>query len=100
MPHPILLLSGFILLGLTWLGPLPGLARHSFSAHMTQHIALVALAAPLLAWGVAGSRLDPVRALPAVFAPIPASILELAVVWAWHAPVLHHAARMGGAVFM
>jgi putative membrane protein len=96
----ISLFSGFLLLGLIWLGPLPELSRGSFSAHMTQHIALVALAAPLLAWGVAGSRMDPVRALPAVFAPIPASIIEAAVVWGWHAPTLHHAARMGGAVFM
>jgi putative membrane protein len=36
---------------------------------------------------------DPARRFPALFAPIPASIVELVVVWAWHAPALHHAAR-------
>ena len=31
--------------------------------------------------------------MPRLFAPIPASMVELVVVWAWHAPALHHAAR-------
>jgi putative membrane protein len=69
------------------------LAAHGFAVHMTMHIGVVAVAAPLLALGVAGGRLDPVRKLPALFAPIPASIVELIVVWAWHAPALHHVAR-------
>ena len=61
------------------------------------HMGVVAVAAPLLALGVAGGRLDPVRNAPGLFAPIPASLLELVVVWAWHAPALHHAARHGTA---
>ena len=93
-------LVGVALLVLAWLGPLPDLSRHSFSAHMTLHISLVALVAPLLAWGVARSRFDPVRLMPALFAPIPASIVELMVVWGWHAPILHHAARMGEGAFL
>jgi putative membrane protein len=80
------------LLGL-WCGPLPALARHSFSAHMALHMGVVALAAPLLALGVARSRLDPVGLAPRWFAPVPASMAELVVVWAWHAPVLHQLAR-------
>jgi putative membrane protein len=67
---------------------------------MALHIVLVALVAPLLAWGVAGSRFDPVRLAPAFFAPIPASIVELMVVWGWHAPVLHQAARTGAGPFL
>jgi putative membrane protein len=76
-----------------WLGPLPELARHSFAAHMSMHIAVVAVAAPLIALAIAGTPGDPVRAMPGLLAPIPASMIELVVVWAWHVPVLHHAAR-------
>lgn len=76
-----------------WLGPLPQLAGQAFFAHMAMHMGVVAVAAPLLALGLAGGRFDPVPKAPRWFAPIPASVLELVVVWAWHAPVLHHAAR-------
>jgi putative membrane protein len=84
---------GLVVLAVAWLGPLPALARQSFSAHMTLHMAVVAVAAPLVAIAVSGSRFDPTRTRPRLFAPIPASIVELGVVWAWHMPVLHHAAR-------
>lgn len=89
--------GGLAVLAAAWLGPLPGLARQAFAAHMAMHVSVVAAAAPLLALGVAGGRLDPARRWPALLAPIPVSLLELAVVWAWHAPGLHHAARQGGA---
>jgi putative membrane protein len=89
----IVLLLGFLILALAWLGPLPDLAAQSFAAHMTMHMAVVAVAAPLLALAIAGTRLDPARAMPQLFAPIPASILELLVVWSWHTPAWHHAAR-------
>jgi putative membrane protein len=56
---------------------------------------VVAVAAPLLTLGMAGRRYDPVRQVPWLFAPLPASALELVVVWAWHTPALHHAARHG-----
>lgn len=86
-------LSALLLLGLVWLGPLPELARQAFSAHMLMHVAVIAVAAPLLAGAVAGSRLDPVRAWPGLFSPAPAAAVEFLVVWAWHAPALHSAAR-------
>ncbi|MGH7960787.1 MAG: cytochrome c oxidase assembly protein [Candidatus Binatia bacterium] len=92
MRHTLLPL-GFLTLAAVWLGPLPQLASQVFSAHMTMHMGVVAVAAPLLALGVAGGKLDPVRKAPALFAPIPASVLELVVVWAWHTPALHHTAR-------
>jgi putative membrane protein len=60
---------------------------------MTMHMGVVAVAAPLLAFGVAGGRLDPVARAPAMFPPIPVSLVELVVVWVWHTPALHHAAR-------
>jgi putative membrane protein len=87
------LLAGFVSLAVAWLVPLHELMPGPFSAHMTMHMAVVAAAAPLVALGLAGGRLDPVRRLPRLFAPLPASIVELVVVRAWHAPALHHAAR-------
>jgi putative membrane protein len=62
---------------------------------MTMHMGVVAVAAPLLALGMAGGRLDPARHAPGLFAPMPASALEFVVVWAWHMPALHHVARHG-----
>lgn len=88
-----LLFAGVAVLAMAWLGPLPDLARQSFAAHMAMHMAVVAVAAPLLALAISGSTVDPARAMPRLFAPIPASMIELVVVWAWHAPLLHHAAR-------
>jgi putative membrane protein len=83
-----------------WLGPLPDLARHSFAAHMTLHIAVVAVAAPLVALAIMGTRADPVRSIPQLVAPVPASMIELVIVWAWHAPALHHAARHQSTAFV
>lgn len=93
MKRPALLILGALALGTAWLGPLPQLAERAFFAHMTMHMIIVAVAAPLLAFGLAGGRWDPVRRLPRLFPPVPVSLVELAVVWAWHAPALHHAAR-------
>jgi putative membrane protein len=87
--------AGATMLAVLWFGPLPALAKHSFSAHMGLHMGVVAIAAPLLAFGVAAGRFDVVRKWPALFPPVPISIVELIVVWAWHTPTLHHAARHG-----
>ena len=117
------LACGLVVLGWAWIGPLPELSRHSFAAHMAMHMSVVAVVAPLVAFGIAGSRLDPVRRLssqaippavtlpgvlpsvalssaarstmllPTVLSPLAASVVEFLVVWAWHAPALHHAAR-------
>lgn len=89
-----LLLAGLVSLVIAWLGPLPRLAHQAFFAHMTMHMLVVAVAAPLISLALAGSRLDPVIRWPVFFAPIPASVAELIIVWAWHAPGLHHVARM------
>jgi putative membrane protein len=93
------LILGLLTLAAAWVSPLPVLARQAFFAHMTMHMAVVAVAAPLLALGIAGTRLDPVARAPRLFAPIPVSLIEFAVVWVWHAPAFHHAAR-GGALAM
>jgi putative membrane protein len=64
---------------------------------MALHMGVVAVAAPFLALGLSRRPMDPVRWAPALLAPIPASLVELLVVWAWHAPRLHHAARSSDA---
>ena len=96
MTPRLCLMSGLFVLAVLWCGPLPQLAGRSFAAHMTLHMGLVAVAAPLLALGIAGGRFDPVRRASAWFPPVPLSLIELVVVWAWHAPALHHWARNSG----
>lgn len=93
-------LLGLLTLAAAWLGAFGWLLPGPFSAHMTMHMAVVAVAAPLLAFGVAGTRHDPVRYLPRLFAVVPASIAELILVWAWHTPALHQAARSSSGVFV
>ena len=60
---------------------------------MTMHMAVVAVAAPLLALAWRAPRSIRCAQCRASFAPIPASMIELVVVWAWHVPALHQAAR-------
>ena len=85
--------ASVVLLSAIWIGPLPELARESFAAHMTMHMGVVAVAAPLLAMALAGSRHDPVHRVSWLGAPILASMIELIVVWGWHTPAMHQAAR-------
>jgi putative membrane protein len=92
--------AALVVLASAWLGPLPSLARDWFAAHMTMHIAVVAVAAPMLALALAGTRFDLVRALPRLVSPVLASIIELVVVWSWHVPALHHAAGHEAGAFV
>lgn len=93
MTRPTWLAAGLGLLALLWVAPWHAFAPGSFTVHMLVHVGIVAIAAPLIALGLAGGRFDPVRRAPRWLPPIQLSIVELVVVWAWHAPALHHAAR-------
>lgn len=93
MSRKLSCLLGVLVLLAVWSAPIGRLVPGSFSAHMAMHMGVVGVAAPLVAYGVAGGSFDFVRRAPRLFPPIPISILELLVVWLWHAPVLHHAAR-------
>ena len=85
--------AGILFLVLAWTGLPSRLLAPPFAAHMLGHMIIVAIASPLLALGLAGRPIDPVVRYPRWFAAIPASLLELVVVWLWHAPALHEAAR-------
>jgi len=98
--RPALMVLGLLTLAAAWLGVFDWALPGPFSAHMTMHMAVVAVAAPLLAFGVAGSVADPARRVPRLFAVVPASIAELILVWGWHTPALHHAARHSSAAFV
>jgi putative membrane protein len=91
---------GLLILALAWLGALEALVPGAFAAHMSMHMAVVAVAAPLIAVGLSGGRWDPVCRAPRWFPPIIASMLELVVVWSWHTPALHRLARQSAAAFV
>ncbi len=87
MTRPSVFFLGLGLLFAAWLMP-----QHTFSAHMTAHMTVVAIVAPLLALGIAGGTWDPMKRCSGG-SPLLASLLELVVVWIWHMPILHEAAR-------
>src|SRR5690606_27816267 len=58
----------------------------------------VGIGAPLVAVGVALRTPPTVAARIAPAAAAVLSVLDLAVVWGWHAPALHHAARSEPAI--
>jgi putative membrane protein len=90
-----LIAAGLTVLALAWGGPLPGLVPASFAAHMTLHMIVVGIGAPLVAVGVAMRFAPTLRPAPAFAAVL--SVLDLAIVWGWHAPALHDVARGGNA---
>lgn len=100
MTRPLCFLVGLGALAVAWLGSFEALLPGPFSAHMAMHMTVVAVAAPLLSLGVAGGVYDPAARAPALFAPVPASIAELLLVWGWHTPALHHAARGSTPAFL
>lgn len=93
MKRSLALVAGIAILAGTWAGPLPSQATGSFTAHMTMHMCVVALAAPLLGYGlaerVAGGPWR--RILP--LSPLLVSLADLVIIWAWHTPLAHEAAR-------
>lgn len=80
---PSALLSGLAALAAGWAA---ATAHAGMTGHMAAHMAVVAVAAPLIACGIAGTRADPATRWPCVVAPLPMSVVELLVVWGWHVP--------------
>jgi putative membrane protein len=86
---PLPLTAGFVVLAMVWLGPLLGAWREAFTAGMVAHMAVVAIASPLIAIGLPwrfGAR------MPAAL-PVLASLFELIAVWGWHAPAMREIAE-------
>jgi cytochrome c oxidase assembly factor CtaG len=107
----LLFASGILALTVALLSKLEGLAGALLSAHMVQHVLLVAVAPPLLVlgkpevawlWSLPGAwrrnlaRQPVTRSSLAVLSPfarpIPAALLHMAVLWVWHSPALFDAA--------
>ena len=76
---------------MAWVLPAPA-PLWPFADHMVRHMALVAIAAPLLALGLRGA---PLPAVP----PLVATLVEFAAVWGWHLPAAHEAAQTSAAWF-
>ena len=93
MTRPVPFALGVLSLALVWGFPLPVIDAPPFSKHMVKHMSVVALAAPLLSLGLSGGAWDPVRRWPGRVSAVVASMVELVLVWSWHSPALHHAAR-------
>lgn len=93
LTHPRSFYAGAVFLFSVWVWPLPHLPLPHFSSHMLMHMVVVALAAPLLAWGLVGSGWDPIVARPKAWSPVLASMVEFAAVWSWHLPRFHQLAR-------
>jgi putative membrane protein len=88
-----LTLAGIAVLALAWAGPLPGMVAGSFAAHMTLHMTVVGIGVPLVAAGIGSWVAHQGWLRSQVALPIAVSVIDLVVVWGWHAPALHHASR-------
>lgn len=100
--------GGVVALGLALVSPLDTLATSLFSAHMVQHLTLIVVAAPLLVasrlpvallplWPVRwrrwwGRRVTGVLRRRAPLGLVAAVVMHVAVVIAWHVPVVYDAA--------
>ncbi|WP_099867644.1 cytochrome c oxidase assembly protein [Pararhizobium haloflavum] len=84
------LIAGLLALAIAW--SLPLAQETSFTSHMLTHMGVVAIAAPLIGLGLAGTRLDLSDRVPMLFSPVVASVIDLVVVWAWHVPALRNLA--------
>ncbi|WP_411036056.1 cytochrome c oxidase assembly protein [Shinella sp. BYT-45] len=83
----IALVTGLCLLGVLGATLAASFGNGSFTAHMVVHMGVVAVASPLIAYGIADTPHDPFPP-PARPSPILASIVELVVVWFWHVPAM------------
>lgn len=77
------LIVGLALVPVGW-----ALSPFGMTGHMAAHMIAVAIAAPLIAWGVQGSRYDPTCLFPRLAVPLTAALVEAVVVWGWHVPAL------------
>jgi putative membrane protein len=96
---PAHVLLGMAFLCAAWLGPLPSLARTAFSPGMVTHLAVVALAAPLIGFGLAASKYSSEKRPGTPFILLFAMFCDMLLVVGWHLPSLHDAAARSWNVF-
>ena len=77
------LIAGLALVPVGW-----ALSPFGMTGHMAAHMIAVAIAAPLIAWGLQGDRYDPARLFPRLAVPLTAALIEAIIVWGWHLPAL------------
>jgi putative membrane protein len=77
------LVAGVVVLAGGWAVAAAG---YGLTGHMAAHMAAVSVAAPFIAYAIAGTRIDPATRWPSIVAPLPMSLIELLVVWGWHVP--------------
>jgi putative membrane protein len=65
------------------------------TGHMTAHMAVVAVASPLMAIGLRGGAVDLALRWPRIVTPLLMSVLEMLVVWGWHMPAARAFAASG-----
>lgn len=92
------ILSGLAVLVSGW--TVAATTHAGMTGHMAAHMAAVAVAAPLIACGIAETRADPAARWPCIVAPLPMSIVELLVVWGWHVPAARALAASSAAGLM
>ena len=78
-----LLLIGLAILTIGWF---IAAADFGMTGHMIAHMAAVAVAAPLIAYAISGTPIDPAMHWPKIIGPLQISVVELLVVWGWHLP--------------
>lgn len=91
------LVSGFLILVAS--GLMSAFGGASFALHMAVHMAIVAVAAPLIAVGATRTPLD-VAARLSWITPLTASLVELVIVLFWHLPQIRLIANQSFAVSM
>lgn len=82
------LLLAFLLLPIGWALAAAGLGM---VGHMAGHMIAVALAAPLLAYGLGAGAFDPAKRWPRIVTPMAMMLVELLTIWLWHLPLLRAA---------
>jgi putative membrane protein len=113
--HAVSFAIGWLALAVALVSPLDaGASRHLLAAHMAQHMLLIAIAAPLLAYGLPLARMPALLgrrgraalarlrrglagSLPSIaIVAVLALLVHVAVVWAWHLPAPYEAALASG----
>lgn len=88
------LYAGLAVLATAWLTPLPQLAAPGLAGRMLVNVAVTALAAPLIAGALVTVRKLMARLPRTLVSPMPAALVQFAVLWLWHVPILQGLGRL------